>query len=97
MNPNQMSELGEKDRDRAFGRILDYHTSRYEQAKRKRVGHDRRHIGLELKFPVVTKDGDAADAEVVDAFWEVCRQAGWKPIFDSHTREVIGVQRGEEP
>jgi len=75
----------------AFDRMLGYHTERLAEAERRRSDHTRRHVGLELKFPVVMATGGAAEGDVISVFWRILAEKGWEPIHDSHVPRIIGA------
>jgi len=80
--------------DQAVEAILKYHTERFRKAQRVRVAHGVRCIGLELKFPVVDREGHAASPQMIDEFWDICQAAGYEALVDSHSGAVTGVHGG---
>ncbi len=75
--------------DGALDRIVAYHRSRLRDAVQRRRGQSGRHVGLELKFPVVDGSGRAAGADAIHRFWEICREAGWELDRDGHSGQVV--------
>jgi gamma-glutamylcysteine synthetase len=66
--------------------------ARFEEVEEKRKLKSRsRRIGSELKFPLVTPDGRAADSSKTRALWEFLARRGWRPLEDPHSKAVIGA------
>lgn len=63
--------------------------------KRRAKGWTRR-IGSELKFPLVSLDGRAADLSATSALWEFLIQKGWTALFDNHMGKVVGATKPGE-
>ena len=82
-------------REDAFRDVFAYHLRRFEQAMCRRAAHTCRHVGLELKFPVVTENGDAVTAETIDEFWRICKADGWEPVRAPDTGQTVGVRGGD--
>lgn len=59
-------------------------------------GTAERRIGPELKFPLVTPDGQAAPRETVDRLWDFLSQRGWTPEIDNLTGVINGVSKPGE-
>ncbi len=56
-------------------------------------GGEKRRIGLELKFPLVDAQGNAATCEDVQALWAFLHKGGWTPVIDKLTGGVVGAKR----
>ena len=72
----------------ALPEIVKYHADRLAAAAQRRAGNPTRHVGLELKFPVVTEAGEAAGGDVIEAFWGICLEDGWAPVRDEHSGRI---------
>lgn len=56
-------------------------------------GSSQRKIGIELKFPVVDREGKAVSYNVIRELWAFLQEYGWKGITDRYTNEVVGVKK----
>ena len=76
---------------------LVYHNLRdgLAQASSERA-HSQRRIGAELKFPLVKRDGTAADFPTVCALWGYLQQRGWEPVEDAVAGRVVGAKKPGE-
>jgi len=72
--------------------IVENLQSKFREVASKREGEKRR-IGLELKFPLVDPQGNAATYDDVQALWSFLHQRGWTPVTDKLTRRVVGAKR----
>lgn len=75
----------------ALQEIVKYHADRLAAAAERRAANATRHVGLELKFPVVAQDGTAAGRETLDTFWAVCMEDGWAAVRDEHSGRINGM------
>lgn len=79
--------------DKAIG----YFLNNFEKVEStRRLKSRRRRIGSELKFPLVTPDGRAANLSKTQAFWDFLALKGWKPLIDPHSRKIIGATKQGE-
>lgn len=81
--------------DRALERMVGYHRGRFEKAEGKR-DPKRRRVGLELKFPIVTAEGEAAPWEIIDTFWGIIEEDGWD-LKGERLSEQVREARGGDP
>jgi len=71
-------------------RIYDYFTDAFAAAVAAGSGRGRR-IGVEMKFPLVSRDGNAVSEAKVRLLWDYLRLRGWRPIRDEMTSRTIGA------
>lgn len=71
--------------------LYDYFSNSFQNAVAAMPAGQRR-IGAELKFPLVSADGDAVSRDTVDALWGYLESRGWTPVIDSVSRRVVGAR-----
>jgi len=69
--------------------MIDHFSAAFDAALAKRASTERR-LGLELKFPLVERDGTAVPRETVAELWRFLAARGWTPAEDRVTGEVVG-------
>ena len=73
-------------------RLYRYFNENFAAACSK-MRHMERRIGSELKFPLVNRDGSAADYSHVTALWQYLSEHGWKPLQDTMTGTIVGARQ----
>ena len=76
--------------------VLDHWEESFEEKEKERKG-DRRHIGVELKFPVVDEKGQAVAPGVMTDLWEFLGEEGWDVITDPYFKHPIGATFPGDP
>lgn len=82
-------------RERIGVSLYDYFVRKFKKALATRTSTDHR-IGAELKFPLVKRDGSAADRKTVRALWRYLQDRGWEPQRDAVTGRVVGARKPGE-
>ena len=76
---------------------ISHFLQRFEEIESRRdLRNRKRRIGSELKFPLVTPDGQAADPGTTDALWEFLVEKGWDPLKDAYSGKTVGATRQGE-
>lgn len=76
-------------------RIYKHFRHEFDRAVDGRDSTERR-IGAELKFPLVNRDGTAADFETVCELWKYLAGRGWEPVADGTSGRVVGARKPGE-
>lgn len=77
---------------KAQDRILKWFMDGFDDAVGNGTSFERR-VGAELKFPLVTPEGEAVPRETVDALWlHLVQECGWKPETDETTSLLVGAR-----
>lgn len=85
-----------REENHQMGEVLDHWEESFEEKEKERQGKHR-NIGVELKFPVVDRDGQAVSPEVMTALWEFLGEEGWDVITDPHYKQPIGATYPGDP
>ncbi len=76
--------------------VLEHWEESFEEKEKERQGKNR-NIGVELKFPVVDREGQAVSPGVMTALWEFLGEEGWDVITDPHYKHPIGATFPGDP
>ena len=71
--------------------LYQHFMDEFRRAVSEREFRERR-IGAELKFPLVKRDGTAADLDTVRELWRYLGRNGWDTIEDRVTGQIAGAR-----
>jgi|GEM_PF-525718 len=85
-----------RDENHHLDEVLGHWKEDFEEKEQEREGRIR-NVGIELKFPVVDKEGRAVSPGVMTDLWEFLGEEGWDVITDPHYKHLIGASFPGEP
>ncbi len=87
--------LNHKNNDQ-LDEVIEQWEESFEEKDEEREG-EKRHVGVELKFPVVNHKGEAVSRETMQKLWEFLGTEGWDVITDPYYKQPIGATLDGDP